>query len=71
MSELSRRQFIQIGGVGAGAMAFSGLGTNWWGLDANGCCAKCGERLPGHFLAKAGDFGAQRIPVSLSRYPEA
>ena len=31
-----------------------------WGLDANSCCANCGEKLPGHFLAKAGNFGAQR-----------
>jgi thiosulfate reductase/polysulfide reductase chain A len=35
MSELSRRHFIKLGGAGAGAMAFSGFGTNWWGLDAN------------------------------------
>ena len=37
MSELSRRQFIKIGGVGAagaGAVAMgSGLSTRWWGLD--------------------------------------
>ena len=39
-----------------------------WGLDADGCCANCGERLPGHFHARPGSFGAQRIPVSMSRY---
>jgi thiosulfate reductase/polysulfide reductase chain A len=35
MTDLSRRQFIKIGGAGAGAMAFTGFGSNWWGLDAN------------------------------------
>ncbi len=39
-----------------------------WGLDANGGCASCGESLAGHFLDKPGNFGAQRIPVSMSRY---
>jgi len=39
-----------------------------WGLDAKGCCANCGTPLPGHFLDQPGDFGAQRIPVNLSRY---
>jgi pyruvate formate lyase activating enzyme len=39
-----------------------------WGLDANGCCANCGTALPGHFLDQPGHFGAQRIPVNLSRY---
>ncbi|MDH3389415.1 MAG: AmmeMemoRadiSam system radical SAM enzyme [Gammaproteobacteria bacterium] len=39
-----------------------------WGLDADGCCAKCGSRLPGHFLDEPGHFGAQRIPVTLNRY---
>jgi len=38
-----------------------------WGLDDNGKCGKCGAALPGHFDAKAGDFGARRIPVSISR----
>ena len=36
MSQLTRRQFIQIGGVAAGGAALaSGLTTRWWGLDAN------------------------------------
>jgi pyruvate formate lyase activating enzyme len=38
-----------------------------WGLDDNGHCAKCGTAVPGHFEATAGNFGAQRIPVSISR----
>ena len=38
-----------------------------WGLDENGHCAKCGTAVPGHFEATAGNFGAQRIPVSISR----
>ncbi|HEY6105436.1 MAG TPA: nitrate reductase, partial [Anaeromyxobacteraceae bacterium] len=36
MSQLTRRQFIQIGGVAAGGAALaSGLTTRWWGLDGN------------------------------------
>jgi len=36
MSNLTRRQFIQIGGASAGALAIgSGLGTRWWGLDGH------------------------------------
>jgi len=41
-----------------------------WGLNHNGGCASCGERLPGHFLDGPGHFGAQRIPVSMNLYPE-
>ena len=40
-----------------------------WGLDADGCCAACGEPLPGKFQARAGDFGARRMPVRLASYP--
>jgi thiosulfate reductase/polysulfide reductase chain A len=36
MTELTRRQFIKIGGAGAGAFAVSGFPTDWWGLDRNG-----------------------------------
>ena len=36
-----------------------------WGLDSHGCCANCGERLPGHFLDRPDSFGARRIPVRL------
>jgi pyruvate formate lyase activating enzyme len=39
-----------------------------WGLDDKGCCANCGERLPGHFHARPGNFGPARIPVRLSAY---
>jgi len=38
-----------------------------WGLDNNGNCAKCGTTVPGHFEAKAGGFGAHRIPVRISQ----
>jgi pyruvate formate lyase activating enzyme len=37
-----------------------------WGLDEEGACASCGTKLPGHFDATAGDFGARRVPVRLS-----
>ena len=34
MSELTRRQFIKVGGAAAGAAALgSGLATRWWGVD--------------------------------------
>ena len=33
MAPVSRRDFLKIGGVGATAVAGSGLVTNWWGLD--------------------------------------
>ena len=32
---VTRRQFIQIGAAGAGAVAASGLATRWWGLDSD------------------------------------
>jgi len=38
-----------------------------WGLDENGSCASCGTALPGHFAARAGNFGARRIPISINR----
>jgi len=37
-----------------------------WGLDANGCCASCGHKIPGHFAARPGDFGSRRLPVRMS-----
>jgi len=33
MAPVSRREFLKIGGVGATAVAGSGLVSNWWGLD--------------------------------------
>jgi len=37
-----------------------------WGLDDKGCCKQCGYKLPGHFDAEPGSWGAKRLPVSLS-----
>jgi pyruvate formate lyase activating enzyme len=37
-----------------------------WGLDENGCCDNCGEKLPGYFLPEPDSFGARRIPVRIS-----
>jgi len=34
-----------------------------WGLNEQGSCEHCGEKLPGHFEATPGSFGARRIPV--------
>ena len=39
-----------------------------WGLDAEGRCSACGFRLPGHFAARPGDFGARRVPVRLAEF---
>jgi len=38
-----------------------------WGLNEQGACNHCGTQLPGHFDAEPGGFGAQRIPVRISR----
>jgi len=38
-----------------------------WGLEKNGSCASCGTKLPGHFEAKPGSFGARRIPVRINQ----
>jgi len=39
-----------------------------WGLTAEGCCANCGEKLPGVFAARPGTWGSRRMPVSLHRH---
>lgn len=49
------------------------IGRDWyelsvWNLTADGCCAKCGAILPGLFEARAGDWGARRLPVELSNF---
>ncbi|WP_457668673.1 AmmeMemoRadiSam system radical SAM enzyme [Thiolapillus sp.] len=36
-----------------------------WGLDDKGCCANCGEKIPGVFEARPGDWGAKRLPVAM------
>lgn len=36
-----------------------------WGLDEKGCCASCGEKIPGVFEPKPGDWGAKRLPVAM------
>jgi pyruvate formate lyase activating enzyme len=36
-----------------------------WRLDAEGGCASCGARLPGHFNKHPGTWGARRQPVRL------
>jgi len=38
-----------------------------WGLTPQGCCAACGERLPGVFAAQPGTWGSRRLPVRLHR----
>jgi pyruvate formate lyase activating enzyme len=39
-----------------------------WGLTADGCCARCGTKIPGVFAAGPGTWGAQRMPVRLHRH---
>lgn len=46
------------------------IGRNWynlyeWGLQS-GRCAKCGEKIVGHFLAQPGDWGAKRKPLFIA-----
>ena len=49
------------------------IGRDWyvlttWRLDADGCCEKCGTRLPGRFEPLPGSWGARRQPVRLADY---
>jgi len=37
-----------------------------WGLDDDGCCAHCGEAIPGVFEPQPGDWGSRREPIRLS-----
>jgi pyruvate formate lyase activating enzyme len=39
-----------------------------WGLTPEGCCAKCGAKIPGVFAAQPGTWGARRMPVRLHRH---
>jgi pyruvate formate lyase activating enzyme len=44
---------------------------DWYVIDRyeltdDGCCRKCGTRLPGVYAGPAGQWGARRVPVSLS-----
>jgi len=46
------------------------IGRDWyelgaWRLDADGCCAACGERCAGVFEGRPGRWGARRLPVRL------
>ncbi len=36
-----------------------------WGLDEQGCCANCGEKIPGVFEARPGNWGARRLPIAM------
>jgi pyruvate formate lyase activating enzyme len=37
-----------------------------WHIDANGACGHCGTRIPGHFDAAPGHFGAKQVRVRLA-----
>ncbi len=37
-----------------------------WNMGENASCNDCGARLPGHFEARPGHFGAHRIPVRIN-----
>jgi len=49
------------------------IGRDWyqltsWNLDAQGCCTQCGERCPGLFEPRPGDWGSRRVPVRMSDF---
>jgi pyruvate formate lyase activating enzyme len=49
------------------------IGRDWyviseWNLDEKGCCKSCGTACAGHFEARAGDWGAKRLPVRLKSF---
>jgi pyruvate formate lyase activating enzyme len=37
-----------------------------WGLDAKGCCARCGASIAGVFDPMPGTWGARRVPVRMA-----
>jgi pyruvate formate lyase activating enzyme len=39
-----------------------------WKLDAEGRCTRCGTPCAGHFEARPGTWGAQRLPVRLAEF---
>lgn len=49
------------------------IGRDWyqltgWNLDPQGCCTQCGERCPGLFEPRPGDWGSRRVPVRMSDF---
>ncbi len=48
---------------------------DWYELGAyrlaDGCCERCGYRLPGEFDATPGDWGRKRVPISMSEFSGA
>jgi pyruvate formate lyase activating enzyme len=51
------------------------IGRDWyvlsdWNLTPEGCCNRCGTRLPGHFDARHGDWGSKRVPIRLSEFSQ-
>ena len=46
----------------------AGYEIDGWGLDAAGCCEKCGTRCAGVFEAGHGRWGSRRQPVRLKEY---
>ena len=46
------------------------IGRDWyelseWYLDHSGCCVYCKTKCPGFFEKDPGNWGSQRLPVSL------
>ncbi len=51
------------------------IGRDWyqitdWSLDTDGCCLKCGERLPGVFEAEPGGCNPSPVPINMNNYLE-
>ncbi len=50
-------------GCGALLVERDGYALGRWGLDADGCCARCGTPIPGRFEARPGTWGPRRQAV--------
>jgi pyruvate formate lyase activating enzyme len=55
-------------GCGGLLIGRDGYRLTAWGLDARGCCARCGTAIPGRFEAEPGSWGARRQPVRLADF---
>jgi pyruvate formate lyase activating enzyme len=49
------------------------IGRDWyvlseWNLTPDGCCTRCGTRLPGVIEPRPGHWGARRVPVRLENF---
>ena len=57
-------QSTYCGHCGETLIGRDGYDITAWHLDADGCCAMCQTRLPGHYDASPGRWGSRRAPLS-------